>query len=228
MTAPTWDGTIEGARTLQAMLAPQVVLRDGFTKPLRVIGGFAVGFSGDGTIAHAAGVLLDSENLDVLDAQVVEMPAAMRYVPGLLSFRELPPLLEVLERLSQLPDVAMLSGAGIAHAHRFGIASHFGVATGVPALGVATKAPTGNSAALQQVRGAYTPLRERGEQIGWMLRSKLHCQPVTVSPGHRVAMASTADLVMRYTRAHRLPEPIRLAMRLASRRAGHPDAASHE
>jgi deoxyribonuclease V len=71
-------------------------------------------------------------------------------------------------------------------------------------------------------------LRERGEQIGWMLRSKLHCQPLSVSPGHRVAMASTADLVMRYTRAHRLPEPIRLAMRLASRRAGHPDAASHE
>src|SRR5436190_21564417 len=99
MTLPTWDGTIEGARTLQAMLAPQVVLRDGFTKPLRVIGGFAVGFSGDGTVAHAAGVLIDSENLDVLDAQVVEMPAAMRYVSGLQSFRELPPLLEVLDRL---------------------------------------------------------------------------------------------------------------------------------
>jgi deoxyribonuclease V len=228
MTAPIWDGTIEGARALQATLAPQVVLRDGFTKPLRVIGGFAAGFSDDGAMAYGAGVLVDAENLDVLDAQVVQMPAAMRYVPGLLSFRELPPLLDVLERLSQLPDVAMVFGAGIAHSHRFGIASHFGVASGVPSIGVATKAPSGNSAALQQVRGAYTPLRERGEQIGWMLRSKLHCQPLTVSPGHRVAMASTADLVMRYTRAYRLPEPVRLALRLASRRAGHPDAASHE
>lgn len=139
-------------------------------------------------------------------------------MPGLLSFRELPALLHALELLPQVPDLVFVDGHGIAHPRRLGIAAHFGVATGLPSIGVAKKVLVGESAALHQIRGAYTPLRDGREQIGWMLRSKPNCLPLVVSPGHRVAMASAADLVMRFVTTYRLPEPTRLADRLASRR----------
>jgi deoxyribonuclease V len=228
MFASDWDGTIDGARALLPDLARRVVLRDGFAKPLRVVAGFATGFEDDGKVARATAVLLDADNFDVLDARMVRVPTTLPYVPGLLTFRQMPALLEALDTLSQPPDLAMVAGAGIAHGRRFGLASHFGVATGLPTIGVATKAQVGTAAGLHQIRGAYTPLREHGEQIGWMLRSKPRCQPLVVSPGHRVAMASAADLVMRFTKTYRLPEPVRLAERLAARRSGEPDAASHE
>ena len=99
-----------------------------------------------------------------------------------------------------------------------GIAAHFGVATGLPSIGVAKKILVGSGSEPHQLRGAYTPLRHKGAQLGWLLRSKLRCNPLVVSPGHRVSMASTADLVMRFTGSYRLPEPTRLADRLASRR----------
>ena len=141
----------------------------------------------------------------------------MPYIPGLLSFRALPALLAMLERLPQRPDLAFVDGHGIAHPRRFGIASHFGVATGLPSIGVASEAVVGKGITPHQTRGAYTALRDGREQLGWLLRSKVDCPPLVVSPGHRVAIASAADLVMRFVTTCRLPEPMRLADRLASR-----------
>jgi deoxyribonuclease V len=215
---PDWDGTVAGARALQRALADDVVLRDGFIQPLRTVAGFDVGFEEGGSITRAAAVLLDAVTLQPLDAQVVRIATSMPYIPGLLSFRELPALLQVLAQLPQAPDLAFVDGHGIAHPRRLGIAAHFGVASGLPSIGVAKKVLLGTAAALHQVRGAYTPLRDGREQIGWVLRSKPGCNPLFVSPGHRVAMASTAELVMRFVTAYRLPEPTRLADRMASRR----------
>jgi deoxyribonuclease V len=215
---PDWDGTVAGARALQRALADDVVLRDGFAQPLRTVAGFDVGFEEGGSITRAAAVLLDAVTLQPLDAQVVRIATGMPYIPGLLSFRELPALLQVLARLPQAPDLAFVDGHGIAHPRRLGIAAHFGVASGLPSIGVAKKVLLGTAAALHQVRGAYTPLRDGREQIGWVLRSKPGCNPLFVSPGHRVAMASTAELVMRFVTTYRLPEPTRLADRMASRR----------
>jgi deoxyribonuclease V len=215
---PDWDGTVAGARALQRALADDVVLRDGFIQPLRTVAGFDVGFEEGGSITRAAAVLLDAVTLQPLDAQVVRIATSMPYIPGLLSFRELPALLQVLAQLPQAPDLAFVDGHGIAHPRRLGIAAHFGVASGLPSIGVAKKVLLGTAAALHQVRGAYTPLRDGREQIGWVLRSKPGCNPLFVSPGHRVAMASTAELVMRFVTAYRLPEPTRLADSMASRR----------
>ena len=83
---------------------------------------------------------------------------------------------------------------------------------------MAKKILVGTAAALHEIRGAHTPLRDRGQQIGWLLRSKPKCNPLIVSPGHRVSMTAAAQLVMRFTTHYRLPEPIRLADRMASRR----------
>ncbi|MCR6662370.1 MAG: deoxyribonuclease V [Luteimonas sp.] len=216
-----WDGSVVDARRVQTGLAQQVVLRDDFAKPLRHVGGFDVGFEEDGTITRAAAILLDAGNLDVVANEVVRIPTTMPYVPGLLSFRELPALLAALERLPHPPDIAFVDGHGIAHPRRLGIAAHFGVATGLPSIGVAKKVLVGTSAtALHDMRGAFTSLRDGGERIGWLLRSKVRCNPLIVSPGHRVSMASAPELVMRFTKNYRLPEPTRLADRLASRRGG--------
>ena len=214
-----WDGSTAGARVLQAELAKQVVLKDRFHRPLRTIAGLDVGFEDDGATTRAAAVLLDAGTLEVLDQQVARLPTSMPYVPGLLSFRELPALLEAFGMLSKVPDLALLDGHGIAHPRRLGIASHFGVATDVPSIGVAKKILTGTTKMeLHEMRGAFLPLRDGPEQIGWLLRSKIGCLPLVVSPGHRVAMASAAELVMRFVTTYRLPEPTRLADRLASRR----------
>lgn len=219
-----WDGDTAALRAQQADLAGDVVLRDGFPTPLRTIAGFDVGFEDDGATTRAAAVLLDADTLAVIDQQVARRPTAMPYIPGLLSFRELPALLDALARLPRAPDLAFIDGHGVAHPRRLGIAAHFGVATGLPAIGVAKKILVGAPRmALHDMRGAFTPLRDGATQIGWLLRSKPGCLPLVVSPGHRVAMASAPELVMRFTRGYRLPEPTRLADRLASRR--DPDTA---
>lgn len=215
---PGWDGTIAGARALQEELAQRVLLRDGYPKPLRTVAGFDVGFEDEGKVTRAAAVLLDAESLQPISSQIARVATSMPYVPGLLSFRELPALIAVLQLLPQAPDLVFVDGHGIAHPRRLGIAAHFGVATGLPSIGVAKKVLIGESRPLHQIRGAYTPLRDGREQVGWLLRSKPNCLPLIVSPGHRVAMASAADLVMRFVTTYRLPEPTRLADRLASRR----------
>lgn len=214
-----WDGSIADARRVQTELAARVRLRDDFPAPPRWIAGFDVGFEEQGAITRAAAVLLDARTLQPVAAEVVRVPTSMPYVPGLLSFRELPALLEALERLPRAPDLVFVDGHGIAHPRRLGIAAHFGVATGLPSIGVAKKVLVGTTATLlHDMRGAFTPLRDGREQIGWMLRSKVRCNPLVVSPGHRVSMASGPELVMRFTTTYRLPEPTRLADRIASRR----------
>lgn len=224
MTATTllsdWDGDTASARALQGELARQVSLRDGFATPLRTIAGFDVGFEDEGATACAAAVLLDAATLQLLDQQVARIPTCMPCIADMLSFRELPALLLALEMLSQAPDLAFIDGHGIAHPRGLGIAAHFGVATGLPSIGVAREILVGSGPEPHPVRGAYVPLRREGAQIGWLLRSKLKCNPLIVSPGHRVSMASAADLVMRYVGEYRLPEPTRLADRLASGRDG--------
>src|SRR5690606_25126102 len=116
------------------------------------------------------------------------------------------------------PDLLFVDGHGIAHPRRLGLASHLGVATGLPAIGVAERILTGTtSMPLHQVQGAFVPLRDGREQVGWLLRSRVGEAPLAVSPGHRVAMPSVAELVMRFVRGTRLPEPLRLAMPPAPR-----------
>ena len=216
---PGWDGSSAGARVLQAQLAAQVSLHDDYTRPLRTIAGFDVGFEDHGATTRAAVVLVDAQTLQPLESHLARLPTTMPYIPGLLSFRELPALLQALAMLSRPPDLAMVDGQGIAHPRRLGIAAHFGVVTGLPSIGVAKKVLAGKTRlALHEMRGAFTPLRDDGEQLGWLLRSKPGCLPLVVSPGHRVAMASAPELVMRFVTRYRLPEPTRLADRLASRR----------
>ena len=178
---------------LQERLAAEVVLRDGAPQPLRWLGGFDVGFEDAGAITRAAAVLLAADTLQPVATEVVRVPTSMPYVPGLLSFRELPALVAALERLPHTPDLVFVDGHGIAHPRRLGIAAHFGVVTGLPSIGVAKNVLCGRHDPLGALAGEYVPLLHRGEQIGWALRSKVRCNPLFVSPGHRASMQGALD-----------------------------------
>ncbi|MEI2794319.1 deoxyribonuclease V [Pseudoxanthomonas sp. F11] len=213
-----WDGSAADARRVQERLAAEVVLRDDAPEAPRWLGGFDVGFEDAGAITRAAAVLLAADTLQPVATEVVRVPTSMPYVPGLLSFRELPALVAALARLPHVPDVVFVDGHGIAHPRRLGIAAHFGVVTGLPSIGVAKNVLCGRHDPLGGLAGEHVPLLHRGEQIGWALRSKVRCNPLFVSPGHRVSMQGALDAVLRTLRGYRLPEPTRLADRLASRR----------
>lgn len=182
---PGWDGSIAGARALQAQLAARVRLDDDFHDPPRTVVGLDVGFEDGGDTVRAAAVLLDATSLQTLEMHVARRPTQMPYVPGLLSFRELPALLDVLSMLSAPPDLAMVDGQGIAHPRRLGIAAHLGVATGLPTIGVAKKRLAGHYEEPGPQRGDRSRLVHRGDTVGYALRSKPRCNPLIVSPGDR-------------------------------------------
>ena len=213
-----WSGDPAAARELQKRLATQVCLVDDFA-PVQRIAGLDVGFEGGGRITRAAAVLLDAQTLTPLAESIARLPTTMPYVPGLLSFRELPALLQAFSGLPERADMVLVDGQGIAHPRRLGVAAHFGVVTDMPCIGVAKKVLTGQHAELAAARGSRTPLLDRqGEIIGMLLRSKLRCLPLVISSGHRVSLNSAIELVERCLTRYRLPEPTRLADRLASRR----------
>ncbi|WP_241093627.1 deoxyribonuclease V [Xanthomonas sp.] len=217
-----WDGSVVQARALQATLAQRVRLVDEAPAAPRWLGGFDVGFEDDGRITRAAAVLLDADTLQPRQLEIARVPTSMAYVPGLLSFRELPALLAALARLAHAPDLVFVDGQGIAHPRRLGIAAHFGVVTGLPSIGVAKKLLAGRCAEPGPAPGERSPIVHRGDTVGWALRSKARCKPLIVSPGHRVSVDGAVAWTQRYLRGYRLPEPTRLADRLASRRGEMP------
>lgn len=210
-----WDGTLAHARELQARLASRVQRRDGFAVPLRTVAGLAFDLPAHGGTPGAAAVLLDADTLAVLGRQVVQVANPWPGADAPRSFQVMPAMVAALSGLPHAPDLAFVEGHGIAHPQGLGVAAHAGVATGVPCIGVAREILMGSAPDTHDTRGAYTPLRDAARrQVGWLLRSRTDRAPLVVSPAHRVALASTADLVMRFMRAHWLPEPLRLARAL--------------
>lgn len=220
-----WDGSVAAARSLQVDLAKRVSLQDDFPEP-RLLAGFDVGFEEEGTVTRAAVVLLDAGTLLPIESHIARVETSMPYVPGLLSFRELPALMAALAMLTRTPGLVFVDGQGIAHPRRLGIAAHFGVATGLPTIGVAKKVLAGRHDDPGPMPGDRAALVHRGEQIGWALRSKLRCNPLIVSPGHRISLDTAAGWVMRTLKGYRLPEPTRLADRIASRRGELPGSVA--
>lgn len=214
---PRWDGDVAKARRLQQELATQVRLEDDHPPP-RHIAGVDVGFEDGGLVTRAAAVLLDAQTLMPLEEVVARLPTRMPYIPGLLSFRELPAVLQALGELSETPDLVFVDGHGIAHPRGLGIAAHLGVVTNLPTIGVAKSILVGTHGELGPARGEQVPLRYHDKVIGCVLRSKDKVRPLIISPGHRVGMETAPALVLACCTKYRLPEPTRLADRLASRR----------
>ncbi len=211
----SWHLTPAAAIALQHRLRSKVV-RTGRPREVRHVAGTDVGFERGGGITRAAVVVLTFPGLELADHAIARLPTRFPYVPGLLSFREMPALLAAFAQLRVQPDLILCDGQGFAHPRRFGLACHMGVACGIPAIGVAKSRLIGEHGQPMQRRGAWVPLKDRGETIGAVLRSKAHVQPLYVSVGHRVSLPLAVRYVMACTTLFRLPETTRWAHRLAS------------
>lgn len=203
------------ARQIQEELAPSVSLHDNFGQVKRVAG-VDVGFEDKGRITRAAIVVLEWSTWETRQEILVRRPTRFPYVPGLLSFRELPAVLEAFEQLSSIPDLVFCDGQGVAHPRGLGVAAHLGVLTDMPCIGVAKSRLIGAHDEVADVRGASTPLWLAGKRIGTVLRSRQGVRPLYISPGHRLSHESAPELVMKAVGRYRLPEPIRAAHQLAS------------
>ncbi len=197
---------------LQERLRDRVV-RSG-SPPRRLVAGADVSEK-DGR-ARAAFVVL--RGLEPVEEAVAETAVPFPYVPGLLSFREIPSLLAAWGRLRTRPDVVIVDGQGTAHPRRFGLACHLGLVLGVPTVGCAKSLLTGRYEEPAPERGSWSPLVDRGETVGAALRTQDGRNVVYVSPGHRVSLAAAIRTVLACAPRYRLPEPQRLADRLSKRR----------
>lgn len=160
--------------------------------------------------------MLSFPELQVQERAIARRPTAFPYIPGLLSFREVPTVLAALERLKTLPDLLLCDGQGIAHPRRFGIACHIGWLTDLPAIGVGKSRLVGQHAEVPEHKGDWTPLQHQGETIGAVLRTRATTKPLFISPGHRISLETAIEYVMRCTTKYRLPETTRHAHKLAS------------
>ncbi|MFQ5601509.1 MAG: endonuclease V [Candidatus Krumholzibacteriia bacterium] len=188
---------------------------------LHLVAGLDVAFAADGARCIAGAVVWHVRDRAVIEERVAARGVRFPYVPGLLSFREIPALLAVLRKLRHVPDALLCDGHGRAHPRRFGLACHLGVCTGVVSVGVAKNRLVGEHAPVGKLRGARVPLRVRGahgdEIVGSVLRTRDGVRPVYVSVGHRIDLVTAERLVLACGAGYRLPEPTRLADHLVAK-----------
>ncbi|MFQ5984305.1 MAG: deoxyribonuclease V [Alphaproteobacteria bacterium] len=221
---PDWPASAKDAVALQRRLKDRVVAEDRLAR-VRRVAGVDVAFEDGGAVTRAAVVVLAYPGLGLVDQAVARRPTRFPYVPGLLSFRETPAVLDALERLNLVPDLLLCDGHGLAHPRRFGIACHLGLIVDVPCAGVAKSRLVGTHAEPEDRRGAWTPLLDRGDLVGAALRTRPGTQPIYVSVGHRISLKTAIDYVLGCTARYRLPETTRLADHLSRR---HPQRGQME
>jgi len=210
-----WNLTPAEAISLQEELRHRVIARDRLGR-VRRVAGVDVGFERDGAVTRAAVAVLGFPGLELVDWAIARTPTRFPYVPGLLSFRETPAVLKALAKLKLRPDLLLCDGQGLAHPRRFGFACHLGLLADIPAIGVAKTRLIGEHEAVPGNRGGWTPLVDRGEMIGAVLRTRPGVKPLFVSVGHRVSLDTAIRWVMACVTRYRLPETTRWAHRLAS------------
>lgn len=214
-TEHQWNVTPKEAVDLQRQLAPRVVTADAFGI-IHTVAGVDVGFKRRSRRIRAAIVVLSWPSLERIDAAVAEQEESFPYVPGLLSFREVPAVLDCYERLRVQPDLLVCDGQGYAHPRRFGLACHLGVVLNLPTIGAAKSRLIGTFEEPGWERGSRSPLVDRDELIGSVVRTRTGVKPLFVSVGHRVGLETATEIVLAAAPRYRLPETTRQAHRLAS------------
>ena len=220
-----WPTDAAGAIAIQNQLRSQVITTNQFDT-IATVAGVDAGFEQEGTVIRAAVVVLQLPQLTLLEQAIAYRPTTFPYVPSLLSFREMPTVLDALAQLTIEPDLILCDGAGIAHPRRLGIASHLGVLIDKPTIGVAESRLLGTHSELPPEKGAWVPLMDRDERIGAVLRSRAGTKPLYVSAGYRISLETAVDYVLQCTPKYRLPETTRLADRLASNRGPMPSVGT--
>jgi deoxyribonuclease V len=212
----SWDVSADEAVAIQQRLRGLVVRENGFDPAqVRTIAGVDASYRDK---AYAAIVVLGLADLQVVEQAIAERETPFPYVPGLLSFREAPAVLDAMEKLTARPDLLMFDGQGIAHPRRLGIAAHMGVYLGMPSIGCAKSRLTGSYTEPGPNTGDMSSLMAGREQVGVVLRGKPRTNPLFISIGHLIDLPTATSFVLQTLRGYRLPEPTRQADRLAGAR----------
>ena len=211
-----WQVSGTEAVALQKCLADRVRLENCLPHLPETVAGVDVSYQRHGEFFFAAVEVLSFPGLTLVEAVTVVNRVSFPYVPGLLSFRELPVLLDAFRRLRTIPDVVLVDGQGIAHPRRLGLASHLGLWLDLPTIGCAKSRLCGEHDSPGQAKGDRVPLRLDGSVVGTVLTTRDRVKPLYVSPGHKIDVSTAADFVLRCAVRYRMPEPTRLAHHLAN------------
>jgi deoxyribonuclease V len=214
VTRHRWDVSTAEARQVQERLADTVV-RQGKVSVLRRVAGIDVSVNRWTRTGRAAIVVLDYPAMTVAEVSAVSGEITFPYVPGLLTFREAPLVLEAWEKLAASPDAVIVDGQGIAHPRRIGLAAHLGLYLGVPTVGCAKSRLIGEHGEVGTEAGSAVDLVDGGEVIGQVVRTRTGVKPLYVSIGNLIDLPSAVKLVLDCCRGYRLPEPTRLAHQAA-------------
>lgn len=205
-----WDLQPTEAVKLQKELKSQIRLQP-LSQPPRLIAGADLSFDKGSDTVYAGIVVLDLANLQIVEERGLQATAPFPYVPGLLSFRESPAILQVWELLENKPDILVLDGQGTAHPRGFGVACHLGLWLDIPTIGCAKTLLCGKFEMPAEERGASSPLIYKEETIGAALRTKTRVSPVYASPGHLIDLPGALDMLLLCDGGYRIPEPTRRA-----------------
>ena len=182
---------------------------------IRTVGGLDVHFPARDR-ARAVAVVMSFPGLETIETSIIERECSFPYMPGLLSFREIPPLLEAIGRLKSKPDIFLCDGHGIAHPRGLGLASHLGLVIDTPTIGCAKSPLYGKFVMPGPEKGMHSPIKNKKDKtIGYVLRTRDRTRPIYVSVGHRISLRKAVSVVLKCTPKYRIPEPLRLAHRLA-------------
>ncbi|GAB4527649.1 MAG: deoxyribonuclease V [Pleurocapsa sp.] len=213
-SANSWVKTVAEAKKIQEQLRDRVITYDCLEK-VQYVAGVDIGFKDNYKISQAAVAVLSFPELKLVDSAISQVPTVFPYVPGYLSFREIPPILEVLLQLKITPDLILCDGQGLAHPRRFGLACHLGILLDIPTIGVAKSLLIGQHEPLPTTKGSWQPLIDRGETVGVVLRSRTNVKPVYISVGHKISLNTAIYYVTQCLTKYRLPETTRWADKLS-------------
>ncbi|MBI4547596.1 MAG: deoxyribonuclease V [Ignavibacteriae bacterium] len=206
----SWNVTPAQAIAIQKELCSKIIVEK-LSKPIHTIAGCDISFDKGSDVVYAGVVVLQLPELVEIAHSTAVTRVKFPYIPGLLSFRESPAVLEAWEGLTVAPDALMIDGQGLAHPRRFGIACHLGLLLDLPTIGCAKSLLIGKYEEPPQEAGSYSPLIDKDETIGVALRTEDNVSPVFVSVGHRIALDDAIRVVMQCTKGYRIPEPTRQA-----------------
>jgi len=194
-------------------LSERIIFEDMLPKKIRFVAGADVAYAERMSIGAA--VVLDFNSLKLMETQTVISETRLPYIPTLLSFREIPPVLSSIKKLRTQPDAILVDGQGFAHPYRCGFASHLGLALSKPTIGVAKSKLIGEVEEYKSPKDVVF-LKDKSQVIGAMVRTKQNCKPVYVSVGHMISLETAIKIVKHCTRDNRVPEPILKAHKLAT------------
>jgi deoxyribonuclease V len=205
-----WDVTVQEAIAIQKKLADRCVFSCRIPQLVRIAGA-DISYNKNTNILYAVVIVLSYPAMEIIELQQTKAVPQFPYIPGLLSFREVPPLLECFEMVRNVPDVVMCDGQGYAHPRRFGLACHLGVLLNIPTIGCAKSRLTGEGVEPTLKRGSISPLYDRGEEIGQIVRTKDNVKPMYISSGNLISLSDAVHVALLCSTKYRIPEPTRKA-----------------